>query len=198
MSQAQVAYQEAQFNLGKFSVSSPIVGTVSEVMVDKGQEVSPGTPLVKIVSNGKEAMLRLNADEKTFITLGQEVEVSYRGIVVPGVVSEVGSVADDTGNYPIKVTIDENAAVDIGMFVEIHIPLEQGNAIVPINAVNIVDNNRGQIFLWDGSAIQTKTVELGNVYGDGIEVLDELPEGTELIISDLSNYDPENMTIQKK
>lgn len=66
--------------------------------------------------------------------------------------------------------------MDIGLFVEVRIPLQQGNTIIPINAVNIVDNNRGQIFLRDGNAIQTQTVTLGSVYGDGIEVTDKLPE----------------------
>jgi len=35
LSQAQLAYQEAQFNLGKFSVNSPIAGIIKEVMVDE-------------------------------------------------------------------------------------------------------------------------------------------------------------------
>ena len=35
LSQAQLAYQEAQFNLGKFSVSAPIAGRVKEILVDK-------------------------------------------------------------------------------------------------------------------------------------------------------------------
>lgn len=46
---AQVSYEEAQFNLGKFAISSPIPGIIREVLVDDGQEVTPGTPLVKMV-----------------------------------------------------------------------------------------------------------------------------------------------------
>ncbi len=43
-----------------------------------------------------------------------------------------------------------------------------------------------------------KTISLGSVYGDGIEVTEELPEDSELIISDISNYDPEKMILEKK
>lgn len=46
---AQVSYEEAQFNLGKFAIKAPIPGTVHEVLVDDGQEVSPGTPLIRMV-----------------------------------------------------------------------------------------------------------------------------------------------------
>ena len=53
------------------------------------------------------------------------MEVEYNNIKVPGNVSEIGIVAHDTGNYPVKITINENAAVDIGVFVSVNIPLEQ-------------------------------------------------------------------------
>lgn len=117
---------------------------------------------------------------------------------VSGIVSEMGTVADKTANYQIKITIDPVANVDIGMFADVHIPLQKGNTIVPINAVNIVDNNRGQIYLWNGTSLEVKTVVLGNIYGNGIEVIDELPQEMELVVSDLSNYDPESMTLKKK
>lgn len=67
----------------------------------------------------------MTADERMYVKLGQSVEVEYEHIKIPGNVSEIGTVADDTGNYPVKITINENAAVDIGMFVSVSIPLEQ-------------------------------------------------------------------------
>ena len=140
----------------------------------------------------------MTVDEKVYVRLGQDVEVEYKNVKIPGNVSEIGTVADETGNYPVKITINENADVDIGMFVSVNIPLEQGDSLIPLNAVTIVDNNRGQIFLWNGSGVETKTVTLGSVYGSKIELSDELPAGTEIIVSDMSRYDPQNMTIQKK
>ena len=43
-----------------------------------------------------------------------------------------------------------------------------------------------------------KTVTLGSVYGDKIELADELPAGTEIVLTDMTRYDPQNMNIQKK
>lgn len=79
LSQAQVAYQEAQLALSKLSIQAPIPGIISEVLVDKGQDVSPGTPLVKMVSEGKEMTIRATAEEKNYVMLGQDVEVVFQG-----------------------------------------------------------------------------------------------------------------------
>ncbi len=75
LSQAQVAYQEAQLALSKLSIVAPIPGIIGEVLVDKGQDVSPGTPLIKMVSEGKEIMIRATANEKEYVMLGQDVEI---------------------------------------------------------------------------------------------------------------------------
>lgn len=198
LSQAQVAYQEAQLNVSKLSVQAPIEGIIGEILVDKWQDVTPGTPLIKMVSQWKEIIIRATADEKNYIILGQTVDVVSKGESFSGTVTEIGTVADDSGNYLIKVLIDDDARVDIGSFVNVYMATQQWNAIIPLKAVTIVDNNRWQIFIWESGAVQTKTVSLGSVYGDGIEVIDVLPQGTKLIISDMSNYDPEKMTIEEK
>lgn len=54
------------------------------------------------------------------------------------------------------------------------------------------------MFLWDGSTIKTQTVTLGSIYGDGVEVTESFPDGYELIVSDIGNYDPEKMILEKK
>lgn len=198
LSQAQVAYQEAQLALSKLSIVAPIPGIIGEVLVDKGQDVSPGTPLIKMVSEGKEIMIRATANEKEYVMLGQDVEIVAEWKSFSWTVTEIGSVTDDTGNYVIKVRISDDADIDIGSFVDVMIPLQQWNSVIPLKSVNIVDNNRWQIFLWNGASIEMKTISLGSVYGDGIEVTEELPEDSELIISDISNYDPEKMILEKK
>jgi multidrug resistance efflux pump len=61
--QAQIALEEANFAAAKLIVRSPIVGEIADVMVDVGQEVSPGIPLVKIVSQGKDIDVLLSTEE---------------------------------------------------------------------------------------------------------------------------------------
>lgn len=198
LKQSQVAYQEAQFNLWKFSVNSPIEGTIKEVLVDQWQEVNAGTPLFKIVSQGKEIEVKVTAEEKQYMRVGQEVEIVYEDVVVTGQVSEMASVADSTANYLVKISLGEKVGVDIGSFVTVKIPLQWGNTVIPLNAVTIVDNNRWQIFLWDGVNIVVRTVDLGSVYGKGIEVNESFETGLELIVSDISRYDGDKMSIQKR
>jgi multidrug resistance efflux pump len=75
--QAQIALSEAYDQLNKFEVLTPIDGTVGQVLVDVGQEVSAGTPLVTIKStNSQQVEIALTQEELAFVTVGQEVSVT--------------------------------------------------------------------------------------------------------------------------
>ncbi len=70
--------------------------------------------------------------------------------------------------------------------------------MVPINTVTIVDNGVGQIVLRDGTNLETVLVTLGETFGTVVEVKDSLPTSKQLVISDITNYDSQKMTIKVK
>ncbi len=61
-----------------------------------------------------------------------------------------------------------------------------------------MDNGIGEIFLWNGSELEKKTVQLGQLLGTQIEVKSSLPSGLQVIITNMERYDPKVHEIEVK
>ncbi len=191
----QVALNELNFNAAKFNISSPIRGVVSDILVDVWQDVNPWTPIARVVSNQQELEITMTESEKVYIQQGQKVLVSNQNQSTFGTVTSLSKTADRNGNFIVKISIDD-AMFDVGVFVDVKIELQAGNPVVPVNAVTIVDTNRGQITLWDGSTLINKTIWLGWLFGEMIEITDKLEPWLLLVTSDIANFDPNKQKIE--
>lgn len=197
LASAQVALNELNFNAAKYNVASPIRGIVSDVLVDIGQEVSPWTPLARVVSNTQQVEINMTESELQYLSVWQDVVVSNEYQTGSAVIDTVARVASKDGTFKVIISIIGDG-FSVGSFVDVAIPLYEWNLMVPINAVNIVDVNRGQIKLWDGSGIVLMTVWLGWVFGEMVEVTDQIAPGMMLIVSDVTNYDPSKYQLDIK
>ncbi len=184
LTNAQISYEEANFALSKFFVEAPIGGTITDVLVDKGQEVNP---------NLRQIELDITAGEKELIIPGQAVEINQGGIRGKGIVESVSEVADRNFGYKVIVIITEGN-FDIGSSVSIQFSGSLGeNIVIPLNSVSIVDNGRGVVQLWKSWKAVPVTVSLGSLAGEYIIVTDGLAISDMIVTSDISNYDPEKM-----
>lgn len=193
--QAEVAAQEAVFNRDKFAIQSPLDATVADILVDIGQDINPWTPLVKLVSRSQQIELFVNESERKGIEIWQIVTVTSDDVLQQWVIASLATVADKWGNYKVIISLPEDAFT-VGSFVQVSIPLQEWNIVLPLNSIDIVDVNRGQVNLWNGTEIIRKTVELGQFFGDMVEVTSAIPLTEQLILSDVSNYDPTTMQLK--
>lgn len=195
--QAQIALDEANFNAAKLTVKAPIAGEVSDVFVDVGQDVNVGTPLLSIVSQGQEVEVSFAQNELEGLSIWSRVALEDDYGSGEWVIVSIWSVAEKSGNFPVKIRVSSgNFAV--GTFVQVVLWAQRSGLLVPINAVGIVDNGVGQITLWDGSALETMLVTLGETFGTVVEIKDALPSTKKLVISDIKNYDSQKMKIIAK
>ena len=67
---------------------------------------------------------------------------------------------------------------------------------INLNAVRIVDNALGEIFLRNGTEIKKQTISLGKVFGNNIEIKTVLPKDSSLVLTNLDAYDPKTMEIK--
>jgi len=89
------------------------------------------------------------------------------------VIETIARVADKDGTFKLVIALRDDI-FSVGSFVDVEIPLYEGNIMIPINAVNIVDANRGQIYLWDGSKIINQSVTLGQIFGIMVAITDPI------------------------
>lgn len=185
---AKIALKELDFNQGKYRVSAPIAGIISDVLVDVWQDVNPWTPIATIVSNSQQLEISVTQSELQYLTKGQQVSISNEFQTGSATIDTISPIANKQWNYTIIISLKNNN-FSVGSFVDVAIPLYKWMIMIPLNAVNIVDINRGQINLWDGTSVIQRTVWLGWVYGNMIQVQDMIEAGLMLITSDVNNYD---------
>lgn len=197
ISNAQIAYEEANYARGKFSVEAPIPGTITDVLVDRGQEVNPGTPLFTIVNtNLRQVELDITAGERELMVPWQAVIINQWWISWKWIVESVSEVADRNFGYKVVIIIVEWDFV-IWSSVSVQFQWSLGeNIVIPLNAVTIVDNGRGIVRLWKNGQIVSAAVWLGSLAGEYVIVTDGVAIDDLIITSDISNFDPEKMEVR--
>jgi len=139
--QAQISLSEAYDQLNKFEILTPIDGTVGQVLVDVGEEVSAGTPLVTIKStNSQQVEIALTQEELAFVTVGQEVSVTNGDDEIPGIIMSISKSADQFFTYPAIVELTEVKEL-FGDLVSVEIEVRTKYPLIPLNVVTILNNN---------------------------------------------------------
>lgn len=188
--QAKISYDEALSTIAKLSNTSPIAGTIATVLVEKGQEVGPGTPLFSVVATREQKVeIFLSDVEKQAIQVGQEVTVMVGDTKTKGKITAVSDVANQLLQY--KITIDmRDASQALGGIYIVHIPLSQeGKTWLPLSYMKIIEQGVGQLSVREGGDIVTKEILLGETRNDYVEVISYIPPVWKIITTTTENYD---------
>lgn len=196
ISSAQVAYNDASRNAAKLSITAPLDGQVADLLVDLGQEVSIGTPLVSFIGVAQnEVNITVNKEQRTMLAVWDPLTVVYGGDVYTGTIASIGGVADSTLSYPVTITIPDTVSV-VGGTVQVKLPFVTDQPLVPLDIIRPRGRDRAMMSFWDGEQVVMQEIQTGNMWGDMIEVmLDDMPDGYDVIMTDMSRYDPAIHTI---
>lgn len=194
---SEVSYNEIANNADKFNSKSPVKGVIADVFVDPGQDINPWTPLYKVVSDQQEIEITVTTEELEIVELDTQVKVKWDIWEVSGRVVSRSAVADKNWNFKIIIALDSDT-LKVGTFADVMISTSKSGIGIPVNAVRIVDNGVGEIFLRNGSSIEKKTIELGQLLGTQIEVKSSLPSRSQLVLTNMERYDPKVHEIELK
>ena len=198
LKQAEKALETAQQSLDKATLKAPVSGIINSVDVTSYATVAAGTSIVTMYSpDAFEVSFSVNFDVVNQLVVGKPAEIRLADrpdIVLPAVISEIGSRADAVSSFPIVLELTEgHALLKAGMAVEasIELPLpEREGFVVPLSAA-IKDGKSGDpagdpsedkmgVFLYDPA---TQTVKRHEVVVGGIR------ENSLLIVEGLSPGD---------
>ncbi len=186
---AQVA--EARSYLNYTIVRSPIGGRVINKMIDSGNLVAPGRPILSLADE-KDYRLYVSVEESlhAFIKEGDPVTVQFTfGTPIPTKITRVIPDVDPrTRTFTVKVMVPPTlTGIRPGMFGRaiFYLP-EQETLLVPYKSVI----QRGQLeiayVVTPQNLCQMRLIKLGKRYGDKIEVLSGLEAGEKIIEEDVS------------
>jgi HlyD family secretion protein len=192
--QARAVLQLAQQQKNELKVRAGIEGTLQLVQVDEGQQVAPGTNMVRVANPSRlKAEIKIAETQAKDIQIGQKATVDTRTGVVEGRVARIDpSVVNGTRTVDVTLPgeLPKGAVPDLS--VDGTIELEQMNDVVYMGrpAFGQEQSTIGLFkILEDGVSAERVQVKLGRNSVNTVEVLSGLKVGDQVILSDMSAYD---------
>lgn len=153
--QSEASLKEANEQLNKTAIFSPMNGTISQLNVELGERVlgsgfTQGTNLMTVADLGKmQATVDVDENDVTLVKIGDTTRVridAFRDRVFTGLVTQIANTAKTSGfgtqdqvvNFEIKITlVDVDPSIRPGMSCNVYIETETRSKVitVPIQSV---------------------------------------------------------------
>ena len=187
--QAQRSLEAAEIKLGHATVTAPVSGVISRKMVERGDMVGTGSPIVTIEQDDEIKIIGSTSERN----LGQIKVGETRAIVkfdarpdvdFQGVVHRIGATIDPVSRtVEVEVRMPNHAhRVKPGMFARVSLVLEQRTDVPLIEERAIVrDGDDAFVYVVNDESIKVRPVSLG-LRSEGMnEIIDGVQPG-ELVV----------------
>lgn len=180
--------------LDELKVRAGIVGVLTELPLQVGQHVTPGTELAKVVQpNHLIAELKIPETQARDVQIGQPATVDTHNGTVEGTVMRVDpAVQNGTVTVDVKLTGELPRGARPDLSVDGTIDLEKLNNVLYVGrpAFGQEDSTISLFRLdSDGKGAVRVPVKVGRASVNSIQILEGLKEGDTVILSDMSRED---------
>ncbi|MBZ0272728.1 efflux RND transporter periplasmic adaptor subunit [bacterium] len=195
LEQAQGAVAEAASYLAEARVAAPFDGVVVDTMIEEGEMVAPGRPLVRI--EGQSALefeTTVNERDVAFIEIGQKAPVLLDAVSgeksqIDGEISEIVPASDGTHSQVVRIALVDGAEVRSGLFGRVRFAKPDGAASARLAPSDRVVR-RGQLAgVWvvdHGDRVRLRLVREGRASGDRTEIFAGVLAKDRIVTSDIS------------
>lgn len=141
---AQVSLESAQLSYDNTFVTAPVSGTVGQVSIVKGQNLSSGATVVTLVGSQQYADIPFNEVDVAKIAIGDHATATFdavSGLTITGKVTsidQVGTVTSGVVNYNVRISFDiQDPRIKSGMSTSVVVATDVATdaVIVPSNAI---------------------------------------------------------------
>jgi HlyD family secretion protein len=197
LSQFRALAQLRQSQLGTLKVLAGTNGVLQQMVVEVGQQVTPGTNLARVAEpQHLKAELKIAETQTKDIVLGQPASIDTRNGIIPGHVMRIDPAAVQ-GTVTVDVALDGELPQGArpALSVDGTIELENLSDVVFVGrpAFGQSQSTVGMFKLEEGgkSAVRVQ-VKLGRSSVNTVEIIEGLQPGDQVILSDTSAWDNYN------
>lgn len=197
--QAEAALEQAQDRLENTGIEAPFAGTVEEYFAKVGEQIAPGTPVVRIVST-ERMYLTVGVPERYINDIDREgtVDVRFRSLgneSKQGTIRFVGSTVDPRNRtFQVEVQLENgNGQLHPDMVGRVFIPRQQLNdvIVVPRRAIER-DEDGYRLYVVmnpdsDSPRIESRLVTIGPTSQGRTAILDGLSPDVAVIVTGQAN-----------
>ena len=168
-------------------------GVLEQVPVEVGQQVAPGTNLVRVADPTRlKAELRIAETQARDLAIGQVAQVDTRNGIIPGKVIRIDPAAQNgtvTVDVELEGPLPRGARPDLS--VDGTVELERLDNVLYVGRPAFgQEQSTVGLFRLDQEGEATRTqVQLGRSSVNTIEVMSGLAEGDQVVLSDMSAWD---------
>lgn len=193
IAQAQANVQNFQAQLDKYSLVAPISGIISQFNTKLGQAVSPGIPVISMISSGK-FQIETNVSEADVakIKVGNPANVTLdaygNGTIFPAVVVAIDpaqTVINGISTYKVTLQfVKEDTKIKSGMTANVTIVTAEHKNVIAVPATEIITRGTNHIVLVDtGNATsEERPVQIGITGANNfVEITAGLNDGDKIV-----------------
>lgn len=192
--EAQAALTAANIQMDYTEISAPFAGLVFKKMVEVGDLVGPGQPLLVVDRPPWRVEAALNEQYLPRIHVGDTLKIevdNLAGQQFAGRVVEINPAVDPMSRtFKIKIDLPENGGIKPGMFARVYLPVGQRRGIVlPETAVIKKYDLHGVFVVGEDSKAHLRYVEVGRKVDGGLEITAGLKPGEMVITGGLDGLE---------
>lgn len=199
---ANIALAQAERDYSKLRITAPVDGIISRVIANVWQSVNIGSQIADFTGKQPQIIIDVEPSLVSTLTVWQNVQVSVEEKVLTGVISALSSVANSNLLSTIRIAVPEwqpyiwkSATIN---FTPNSVIQGENSLILPLDVISIIAEWEWEISIYTHTGIIRKNIKIWKTLGDTIEILDTLDNGTEIIITNMDNFDANKHSIEKK
>ena len=190
LAQAESAAEISRRSVEDCTIKAPFSGTVSEVNVTLGEEVSIGKLMAKVIDESHlEVSIGIPENEYSSVREGSEAEVvvpALSNLKIKAFVSDLG-VNSTALSHSYIATLslrDYPSSLKAGMACKAYLKSNmQERVIVPAQVVKVDDQGRYVWLVDENNTVRKRRVAVGGFVDRGVEIVSGLGSGERIIVS---------------
>jgi HlyD family secretion protein len=191
LKQAASQVELAKKTLQETQLVAPFSGTVINVTQKAGSLAQPGESIIHLVDSS-EVKLKVDVplDVMENYKQGDAVPVAVEGKgKSTGTITFISPVLNqETGKYLVEIAVSNKDNVLIeGMVATVEMSHKVNGMLVPVQSVGIKETQRFVMVVENG-VIKRRDVEVGQIFGNNVEILSGLQTGNQILISGITYY----------
>jgi membrane fusion protein, multidrug efflux system len=191
VAQAQSALDQARERLRRTRITAPFAGRVEAHFAQRGEQVTPGMPIIRIVdTDSMRAEIGVAERYMGQLQVGTAVEATFRaypGETFEGRTLFVGrTIAPGSRTIPVEVAFPNvDGRLRPAMTARVAIPLETFSDVVVIPQRATVDDDEGTLVyvVGEDNRVGSRIIETGPSFEGKLVVLDGLSPDEHLVVA---------------
>ena len=198
ISSAKNSKTKASVEYSKLNIISPISWVISSIDIDKNSDVSSWTKLFWVLSDtNTQIEVSLNKNEIVQVNIWDKVKVEYWNEKFIWEVYSKSTSANDILDYNVVVLLNKKVDLLWGSTI-VNFIWKNSNVLLPLDIITVEWDNSWTINILKDWKKEILKVDLSKIEWNNVEILSEIKEDTEIIITDLKNFNELTQTLKIK